>query len=254
MNNKQKVVALLKSIETGDSHPFTYINTNKYIQHNVETNDGPAGFSKLIEQLSNNSAKVKTIRVFEDGDFIFAHTAYDLSGPVIGFDIFRFENNKIVEHWDNLQITKGPNPSGRTMTDGATVVDDLDKTENNKTLTQTFVEEILIKGRLEKLPGYFDGDNYIQHNPEIPDQLSGLVKALGEWAKQGITLKYDKIHFVLGEGNFVLTVCEGELAGKHISFYDLFRVESGKIAEHWDVLEGLVPKKTWKNMNGKFNF
>jgi len=82
--------------------------------------------------------------------------------------------------------------------------------------------------------------------------LSGLGKALEAMAKQGVTMKYDKVHRVLGEGNFVLTVSEGKLGGKHCSFYDLFRVEKGKIAEHWDTIEAIPEKKDWKNGNGKF--
>ena len=35
----------------------------------------------------------------------FLHTDYNFFGPKIGFDIFRFEDGKIVEHWDNLQET-----------------------------------------------------------------------------------------------------------------------------------------------------
>jgi len=105
---------------------------------------------------------------------------------------------------------------------------------------------------MDKLQGYYDGDNYIQHNPLIGDGLSGLGKALGEWAMQGITMKYDTVHRVLGEGNFVLVVSEGHLAGKHCSFYDLFRVENGKIAEHWDTIEEIPAKENWKNNNGKF--
>ena len=101
---------------------------------------------------------------------------------------------------------------------------------------------------------FFKADNYIQHNPLIPDQLSGLGKALGEMARAGITMKYDKIHQVLGEGNFVLVVSEGQLGGKHNSFYDLFRVENEKIAEHWDTIEEIPAKEQWKNNNGKFGF
>ena len=56
-----------------------------------------------------------------------------------------------------------------------------------------------------------DGDNYTQHNPQIADGLSGLGKVLKYLASQGITMKYDKIHKVLGEGNFVLTMSEGKL-------------------------------------------
>ena len=37
------------------------------------------------------------------------------------------------------------------------------------------------------------------------------------------------------------------------TFYDLFRIENGKIAEHWDVIETILSKDQWKNCNGKFN-
>ena len=254
-SQKQQVVDLLKSIETGASEPVGYINPDKYIQHNLGVADGLAGFGELLSQLPPNSARVNTVRVFQDGDYVFAHTEYNFFGPKIGFDIFRFEDGLIVEHWDNLQETpEKPNPSGRTMIDGATQITDLDKTEANKALVRNFVDDILVNGRMEKLAGYFDGDNYIQHNPLIPDQLSGLGAALAVWAEQGITMKYDKIHKVLGEGNFVLVVSEGHLAGVHSSFYDLFRVENGKIAEHWDTIEAIAPRETWKNNNGKFGF
>lgn len=253
MENKQKVVSLLKAIETGASEPVSYINPNKYIQHNLGVADGLAGFGALLQALPPNSAKVNTIRAFQDGDFVFTHTDYNFFGPKIGFDIFRFEDGKIVEHWDNLQEKPAkPNPSGHTMIDGVTEIKDLDKTEVNKKLVKSFVEDILLNGRMEKLAGYFNGDNYIQHNPNIPDKLSGLGAALESLGKQGIFLKYDKIHKVLGEGNFVLVVSEGHFGKDYNAFYDLFRVENGKIAEHWDVIELIPSKDNWKNNNGKF--
>jgi predicted SnoaL-like aldol condensation-catalyzing enzyme len=253
MDNKKHVVELLKAIETGAGEPVAIINTEKYIQHNLGIADGLAGFGAVLQQLPPNSAKVNTVRVFQDGDYVFAHTEYNFFGPKIGFDIFRFENGKIVEHWDNLQVTpQQANPSGRTMTDGSTTVSDLNKTSQNKEIVKNFVNDILVNGKMEKLASYFNGDNYIQHNPNIPDQLSGLGKTLEEMAKQGITMKYDKIHMVLGEGNFVLVISEGHIGGKHSSFYDLFRVESGVIAEHWDVIETIILKEEWKNNNGKF--
>ena len=252
MENKQKVVSLLKAIETGASEPVGYINPEKYIQHNLAVADGLTGFGELLQALPVNSAKVHTVRAFQDGDFVFTHTEYNFFGPKIGFDIFRFENGKIVEHWDNLQETAKPNPSSHTMIDGTTELKDLDKTAANKVLVRNFVEDILVNGKMEKLAGYFNGDDYIQHNPNIPDQLSGLGSTLSELAKQGIFLKYDKIHKVLGEGNFVLVVSEGHFGKSHNSFYDLFRVENGKIAEHWDVIEPIAPKESWKNNNGKF--
>jgi predicted SnoaL-like aldol condensation-catalyzing enzyme len=249
---KQKVVALLKSIETGDSTAVGCINPKKYIQHNLAAADGLAGFGELMETLPPHSAKVNTVRTFQDGHLVFTHTEYNFFGPKTGFDIFRFEDGRIVEHWDNLQETAKPNPGGHTMTDGTALIKDLEKTAENKRLVKEFIDDILVKGRLEKLAGYFNGDHYIQHNPLVADGLSGLTKAIGEWAKQGITLKYDEIHKILGEGNFVLAVSEGHLAGRHSSFYDLFRIENGKIAEHWDTIEEIPPRNEWKNSNGKF--
>jgi predicted SnoaL-like aldol condensation-catalyzing enzyme len=252
-NHKQKVVDLLKSIENGDSKPATYINPKKYIQHNLGVADGLAGFGAVLKQLPKNSAKVDIVRVFQDGDFVITHTDYNFFGPKVGFDIFRFENGLITEHWDNLQEKPvSPNGSGHTMLDGSVKITSLSKTDDNKTLVRSFVNDILVNGKMEKLAGYFDGDNYIQHNPNISDGLSGLGAALQAMAKQGITMKYTRVHKVLGEGNFVLAVSEGEFAGKPTSFYDLFRVENGKIAEHWDTIENIPPKKEWKNDNGKF--
>lgn len=252
MSNRAKVVQLLKSIETGDAAPVAYINPDKYIQHNLAVADGLAGFGALLQQLPKGSAKVKVVRAFEDGDFVFTHTDYDFFGPKIGFDVFRFEDGLIVEHWDNLQVKVDKTPSGHTMTDGPVNLEDAGKTRDNKALVKAFVTDILVNGKMDKLAGYFDGDNYVQHNPQIPDKLSGLGAALQAMAKQGITMKYDKIHQVLGEGNFVLVMSEGHLAGKHSSFFDLFRVSKGKIAEHWDVIEAIPPKGEWKNSNGKF--
>ena len=255
VSNEEKVIQLLKSIETGAQEPAAYINPNNYVQHNLEVADGIAGFIATLQALPPNSAKVNTVRTFEDGNFVFSHTDYNFFGPKIGFDIFRFEDGLIVEHWDNLQVKPElPNPSGHTMTDGTTEITDLDKTEKNKELVKNFVTDILVNGDMSKISAYFDGDNYIQHNPNIPDQLSGLGATLEALAKQGIFMKYDRIHTVLGEGNFVLAVSEGHFGEDHNSFYDLFRIENGKIAEHWDVVEKIAPKENWKNQNGKFNF
>lgn len=252
---KDQVAKLLKSIETGDAAPITYVNPNKYIQHNLAVGDGLSGFGAVLQQLPAGSAKVKTVRLLQDGEYVVAHTVYNFFGPKIGFDVFRFENGKIVEHWDNLQTTPDqPNPSGRTMTDGSTEVADLEKTDSNKALVTAFVNDVLVSGKLDKLPGYFDGDNYLQHNPAIADGLSGLGAALKAMADQGITMKYTRVHKVLGQGNFVLVISEGEFAGKSTSFYDLFRVHQGKIAEHWDTMETIPAHADWKNPNGKFGF
>jgi len=251
VSNKEKAVALLKSLETRDSYPVSHINPKKYIQHNLMVEDGLAGLQKLTQWLPPDT-KVNVVRAFEDGDFVFVHAEYNFGGPIVGFDVFRFEEGKMVEHWDNLQKREAPNPSGHSMTDGATEISDRNNTEANKTLARSIVDDVLVNGKVDKLAGYFNGDDYVQHNPWFADKVSGLMKGLAELAKQGIVMKYSAIHRVLGEGNFVLVISEGHLKGVHSGFYDLFRIENGKIAEHWDTIEEIPAEEKHKNSNGKF--
>lgn len=252
-DNKQKVVELLKSIETGDSKPVGYINELKYKQHNLAVEDGLAGFGKVLSQLPQGSARVNTVRVFADGDYVFAHTDYNFFGPKIGFDVFLFENGKITEHWDNLGETSSTvNPSGRTQIDGPTEVEDLDKTAANKEFVREFVDHVLVNKKYAELENYISAESYHQHNTQIGDNISGLTSALGELAKVGITLEYEKNHRILGEGNFVLAVSEGLFGGKKVAYYDLFRVKNNKIVEHWDIIEEIPTESQWKNSNGKF--
>lgn len=253
ISNKEKAVALLNSIETGDQTAVSYVNPKDYTQHNLAVGDGLAGFGAVLQALPKGSAKVNVVRSFQDGDYAFTHTDYNFFGPKIGFDLFRFEDGLIVEHWDNLaEKSEEPNHGGHTQIDGPTEIQDQHKTEQNKTLVAGFVDAILVKGQMDKLGEYFDGDNYIQHNTAIGDGLSGLGQALEAMAKQGIKMVYTKTHKVLGEGNYVLCISEGTFADQPTSYYDLFRVQNGKIAEHWDVMETIIPKDQWKNANGKF--
>ena len=191
LSNKEKAVAVLNSIETGDQAAIAYINPNNYTQHNLGIADGLAGFGSALQQLPEGSAKVNIVRAFEDGDYTFTHTEYNFFGPKAGFDIFRFEEGQIVEHWDNLSVITEPNPSDRTQFDGTAEIKDKDKTAANKKLVEQFVNTILVQGKMDQLGSFFDGDNYIQHNSGIADGLSGLGKALQELGKMGISMVYN---------------------------------------------------------------
>ena len=103
-----------------------------------------------------------------------------------------------------------------------------------------------------KTPDYFSGDIYIQHNTGIAAGLSGLGAALADLAEQDIQMIYTTVHQVLAQGNFVLAVIEVTFGGTPTSYYDMWRVKDGKIAEHWDVMETIADKSTCANENGKF--
>ena len=251
-DKKSQIIALLKSIETGDPAAVTVVNEEKYIQHNPLTTEGSMGLAELFKRLASTSPRVTIVRAFEDGEYVFLHTEYDFSSEKICFEVFRFEDGYAVEHWDNLQPRQGPSPSGHSMVDGPTDAINPQQTEENRTLVQQFVEDVLLNRQLDKLDTYINREQFIQHNPGIADGLTALQSAFMASSNGQANIIYQQLHKVLADGNFVLTICEGYLSGAHCAFYDLYRVDDGKLVEHWDTIESIPPRSEWKNDNGKF--
>ncbi len=257
MANIQKALELINTFATGDTETAKSLLAEGYIQHNLAYGTGRDAFVGSVAYLASAPVKttVNNIRSFADGDKVFLQTIYNFAGTgeQVAFDIFRFDDSgKIAEHWDNLATLAAPNPSGHTQTDGTMAITDPDKTEENRKLVESFLYDVMQGNHPEKTPDYFDGDTYIQHNTGIADGLSGLGAALAALAEQGIQMIYTTVHQVLAQGNFVLAVSEGTFGGAPTAYYDLWRVENGKIAEHWDVMETITDKSTWQNQNGKF--
>jgi predicted SnoaL-like aldol condensation-catalyzing enzyme len=248
---KDMVRSLLRSLETRDAKPFGFISPQKYVDHDPRVEDGPEGFKRFVAGLPADT-RVNTVRIFADGDYVVAHSEFTLpSDPQIRFDIFRFDNGQIVEHWDNIEA-KCPraNGSGRTQIDGPTEITNLDETAANKALAREYFEVVVVGGNRDQASKY--RDQYHQHNCYGEDNKSGFQTQRGPFAKPSFVYKVQKVHRVLGEGSFVLVVNEGLFDNTPTSFYDFYRIVGGKMVEHWDVLETLVSEEQWKNPNGKF--
>lgn len=231
---KERIFDLLKGIETGDPESVKVVNENKYIQHNPQTREGGEGLALLFARLSKTNPKVEIVRLFEDGDFVFGHTIYDFSSVRIGFEVFRFEGDQVVEHWDNIQPRIGE------MVGGTIEPVDIDLTENNRDLIRTFIEDVFINKKIDDLSNYINEDTFTEHSSLM--NISEKIKRTS----------YKTNHRLLAEGSFVLSVSEGELEENNTSFYDLFRIDKKRIVEHWDTTEKVPAKSEWENENGKF--
>lgn len=250
-SKKDLLKKFLKGIETGDAMAAAVVNEEKYIQHNPQTHEGSEGIATLFARLAKTSPRVTFFRVFEDGDFAFAHIEYDFSSVRAAFEVFRFEDGRAVEHWDNIQPIQGPNSSGHGMLDGTTEITDLDRTEANRSFASSFTSEVLIGRAFERLGDYV-ADDLVQHNPDTGGGIDALRARLTAKGNGDPAIRYDRLHRVLAEGNFVLCASEGARNGVHTSFYDLYRIAEGRIVEHWDTIEAIPPRSEWKNDNGKF--
>ncbi|MCF8450919.1 MAG: nuclear transport factor 2 family protein [Taibaiella sp.] len=258
MNNKEIVGTFLGSVAKQDVETMRKFATADYIQHNPFVPTGLEPFIELLPVLKENGTHAENVRLFQDGNYVFMHNIWKNAKPfgadeMVAFDIIRVDKNgKVAEHWDAMTVLVKETVSGRSQTDGPTIVEDLDKTEANKALAVSLIEDVLMGKNPNKLTEYISTEEYHQHNPQIKDGLSGLGEAIQYLTSQNNMFKYTKIHKVLGEGNFVLTVSEGEWnGGKKHAFYDLFRMKGGKIVEHWDVIQE-VPNEKLANQNGMF--
>ncbi len=252
-SNRQRITALLKGIETGDPAAVEVVDEARYVQHNPMTKEGSIGLAELFKRLSQTSPRVQIIRAFEDGDFVFAHVEYDFAEHVTGFEVFRFEDGFAVEHWDNLQpLARVSNPSGHSMNDGPTEVEDLDQTAANRGVVTEFVDAVLINRDLAQLERFVAPD-LTEHDPMRGDGVAALRDALAAGAaNHGHRLRYDTVHRILAEGNFVLVAAEGAWEATASAIYDLFRLSGGMIVEHWGSIEEIPPRELWNNDNGKF--
>ena len=213
-----------------------------YKQHSSLIADGPEALRGLVAGLPEGF-RYDGARAIADGEWVALHGTYHGLGPepLVAFDLFRVTDGKLAEHWDALTPVVANTVSGRSQTDGPTAPRDLAKTEANRQLVTDFAEAVLKGADYSVLTDYISTGTYHQHNPEAADGLAGFGAAAAAWAEQGKHLVYKTIHKVVAEGDLVLVQSEGEF-GVPVAYWDLFRVEDGKIVEHWDVIAPIPAK------------
>ena len=254
MPAKELVIALFTAAFIDhDPDAARALVTPDYIQHNPRIETGAEGLVGLIPVVEQSGMTVTTHRVISEGDLVVLHSTFDNAHAlgaetVTAFDVFRVEDGKVAEHWDDLQPVPETTVSGRGMTDGPTEITDLDKTVENKALVLGFVRDVLGGAAPEKAPAY--SEVYMQHNPNLADGIDGLFAGTEAWAEQGFVITKFEPQIVVAEGNFVFVASDATVSGKPWAFFDLWRVEDGLIVEHWDVVSPTPAEMA--HDNGKF--
>ena len=135
INNIERALTIFRGIASRNKELATrYMHSTKYKQHNPHARDGVAGVEEWIDLLPPGRHRLATVRAFQDGPYVFAHTVGNLIRPEVFLDVFSFEDGLVVEHWVVWTSLAKPNGSGHTQTDGSAVANDRDKTESNKLL------------------------------------------------------------------------------------------------------------------------
>ena len=225
---------------------------DRYTQHSTGVADGVEGFVSFFEPFieRNPDRDIRLVRSIVDGNHVFVHAYQDINNGEakwVTTDLFDTDDNdKIVEHWDVIAAySDEPSVNGHTQVDGPTEIVDAHLTEENKALVASFVDDVLVNHRTERINDYVGG-GYIQHNPQVPDGIEALR---GFMEGPGADMVYRDVFKIIGQGNFVM-VYSRVFLGQELAVFDLFRVENGNIVEHWDNMEPM-PEGPQPN-SGKF--
>jgi len=244
----EKVVSALQGFVSRDTELITrHVNPSKFVQHNPSVADGLEGLKEELSQPASKNDHLEVVRAFQDGPYVFAQSNGLIDGQGVFFDIFRFEEGMMVEHWVFSAPAAPPNESGHTQTDGPTEAKHLQDTEKNKSIMREYYETIHIAGDHGKIPQYFSGDFCIRHEPGVKDGVAAFAHDV-ESLMQHRTI--DELKFLLGQGDFVFIAAKGTHESKPCAYIDLYRIEGEKIVEHWGFPEKIPPQEERKNNNG----
>ncbi|MEH6617910.1 MAG: nuclear transport factor 2 family protein, partial [Porticoccus sp.] len=120
------------------------------------------------------------------------------------------------------------------------------KTEANKALVRSFLVDVFQNANHANLENYISCTTYIQHNPHVPNGIEAVRAFL---ATQNFS--YDFVFKVIGQGDHVVSYSKVTYNNQELAVFDIFRIEDGKIVEHWDNMEAIPPRSEWAN-TGKF--
>lgn len=121
---------------------------------------------------------------------------------------------------------------------------------SNKELILKFYDEVFNNWDLSNLDEYML-DSYKQHNPTVPEGKAGFLK----FAEKFLSLKPKmEIHHIVCEGDLVVVFfkCTMGANGMENKVFDMYRIENGKLAEHWDCVQHDIGNIESVNGNSQF--
>jgi predicted SnoaL-like aldol condensation-catalyzing enzyme len=122
--------------------------------------------------------------------------------------------------------------------------------EQNKTTVVEFYEKAINQKDFEAASKYL-GPRYTQHNPTAADGPAGLQGFL-QFLRAKYPASHSEIKRVFADGDYVILHVHAvrEPGTRGSAIVDIFKVENGKIVEHWDVNQEIPGKAA--NANGMF--
>lgn len=146
--------------------------------------------------------------------------------------------------WESVvPVDDVPNASGHRPFDGLVPVGDIDDTateEANRALVSDYVRTALVDGRWEDVDRFFRNGEYRLHGPLFADGLESVQSFFIGLRDAGAPFVISDTAVLLADGPYVLAINRNDRGGAATAYWDLWRVDSGAIVEHWDATQTIT--------------
>ena len=215
-----------------------------FIQHNPWAGDTIHHLKEMLQMDFGYAPK----RWVSDGDIMAYHGYYTAPNPLgdkplLCTDVWRFENGKIQEHWDALNVVSDEQLQKAIAGAGNGEVEVNDETRAaNKATVKRFLDHVLNRGRLVEIDNLI-AEDYVYHHEDEGALKGREVLTDHVKNKMGGRMQHDN-KLLLASGDLVMAHSHYFGDNERVVF-DWFRLQDGKIAEHWSVEQPIEP---WENV------
>lgn len=264
--NKRLVFDFWRSVVNGGHVEVAdELQTEDYIQHSPILRTGRAAFKEIFSVVPRQDeipqlVSPPLVAIIAEGDLVAMTLVETLPEPdgsgsytTTHFNLFRVENGRLAEHWHSVQTAPDanvplPEDGGPQPVIGAVGAEQYallragdPALAANKRLVFDVWRQIVDAGR-EELAALYLSEDYIQHNPNAATGREGFEAYFAARPDLPIasTLR-DPLVAMVAEGDLVVQAIKFEYphpARKDRTYtttwFDMFRIENGRLAEHWD--------------------
>jgi len=259
--NKDLLERYFALVDKADTTGLTSVVSPGYIEHASYAADGrEALLARVTESSSTRRERSVLVRMIAERDQVWSFSKVDAAGTTIGrIEMFRLEGDQIAEHWavqekvnlertnvnDQWAMGKGPQRFESQPTRVTKVVPaaELERNKQVGRLFFQYAESTDLTERRKLLD--IATPEYVQHNARGADGIQAFTT-------RPQPLPHHMNVRMLAEGDWVWSLnvpgfAQGERDGVERVNFNQWRIENGKLAEHWGIYESVPAQRSNTN-------
>ena len=164
LSKKDTALLFLAFSKRRDPMALELVHPKKYIYNRETSSRGILGFAEKMLRQQEYFSNIQPLQIIQDGDFISAVSHYQGHQSWLGIDIFKFCNNKIIEHWENNIATSFRMNAEFLFPPLKSNKKEKLKAEENKINAIRFIKDIYFSKNTKILGQFTDSEKYTYFN------------------------------------------------------------------------------------------